>query len=456
MLQHAPSAMPQAKPCVPTLHAPVTESGLLRLIDPIRSVCSRNPNRTRLQELVPIRYGRMSLSPFAFLRGSAGVMASDLANTPVSGIKAQICGDAHLSNFGFFATPERNLVFDVNDFDETLPGPWEWDVKRLAASIVVAARQQGYTAQESRQAAVGSIEEYRRMMQQMASMGALDVWYQHLDIGQILELAKAKGREELQKQVEKAKQRRTNLGTFPKLTEQVEGTYRIKDEPPLIVHFEDLGDVKQTQQHLADRIKSAFDAYVQTLQDDRKVLLGKYHFVDIALKVVGVGSVGTRAFVLLFLSGSEGDDPLFLQVKEAEASVLEPYVGNSIYKHHGERVVQGQRLMQHASDIFLGWTHGEVVDVYVRQLRDMKLSEDIALLTKQQFGRYARLCAMALARAHARSSDPDQISGYLGNSDAFAQAIASFAEAYADQTERDHAALLAAIKQGRIQAVVDV
>jgi len=413
-------------------------------------------NRTRVQELVPIRYGRMSLSPFAFLRGSAGVMASDLANTPVSGIRVQICGDAHLSNFGFFATPERNMVFDVNDFDETLPGPWEWDLKRLAASIVVAGRQNGYTTQENRQAVIGCVEEYRNLMQQMASMGALEVWYQHLDIGQILELAKTKGRVELEKQVSKVKQRRTNLGTFPKLAEQVEGTYRIKDEPPLIVHIVEHGDVKKTQEHEAERIKSAFDAYVQTLSDDRKLLLSRYHFVDIARKVVGVGSVGTRAWVLLFLSGGEGNDPLFLQAKEAQASVLEPYLGKSVYKNHGERVVQGQRLMQHASDIFLGWTHGEVVDLYLRQLRDMKLSEDIALLTKQQFGRYARLCALALARAHARSGDPAMISGYLGNSDAFAQALARFAEAYADQTERDHAALLAAMKEGRIQAEVDV
>ncbi len=421
--------------------------------DPISSL--EEENRTRVPELVPIRFGRMSLSPFTFLRGSAGVMANDLAKTPVSGINAQLCGDAHMSNFGFFATPERNLVFDVNDFDETLPGPWEWDLKRLAASIVVAGRQNGYTAQENRQAVIGCVEEYRGMMQRLSSMSALEVWYQHLDIGQILELAKTKGREELQKQIEKAKQRRTNLGTFPKLAEQVEGTYRIKDEPPLIVHVEDKGDVKKTQQHLAERIKSAFDAYIQTLPDDRKVLLGKYHFIDMARKVVGVGSVGTRAWVMLFLSGGEGDDPLFLQVKEAEASVLEPYLGNSPYKNHGERVVQGQRLIQQASDIFLGWTHGEV-DLYVRQLRDMKLSEEIALLTKKQFDRYARLCAMALARAHARSADPAQISGYLGNSDAFAQAIALFAESYADQTERDHAAMLAAIKEGRIQAEVDV
>jgi uncharacterized protein (DUF2252 family) len=412
-------------------------------------------NRTRVQELVPIRYGRMSMSPFAFLRGSAGVMASDLAHTPVSGIRVQICGDAHLSNFGFFATPERNLVFDVNDFDETLPGPWEWDVKRMAASIVVAGRQNGYTAQENRQSVVVSIQEYHKLMQQMASMCALDVWYEHTSIEGLVELVKRKEQERLQKQIGKARQH-TNLGAFPKLAEVVDGQYRIKDEPPLIVHVADQGDAKKTQEYEAESIKEYFAAYVQTLPDDRRVLLSKYHFVDLARKVVGVGSVGTRTWVMLLMAGGGGDDPLFLQVKEADASVLEPYVGNSLYRNHGERVVQGQRLMQEASDIFLGWTHGDAADLYVRQLRDMKLSEDIATLTKNDFDQYARWCAMALARAHARSGDPAQISGYLGSSDLFEQAIALFAEAYADQTERDHAALLAAIKAGRIQAEVDV
>jgi uncharacterized protein (DUF2252 family) len=412
-------------------------------------------NRTRVSELVPIRYGRMSLSPFAFLRGSAIVIASDLANTPVSGIKVQICGDAHLSNFGFFASPERNLVFDLNDFDETLPGPWEWDVKRLAASIVVAGRQNGYTAQENRQSVVSSIREYHSLMQQMASMCCLDVWYQHIDIEGLLGLMKRKEQERMQKQVGKAR-RRTNLGAFPKLAEKVDGQYRIKDEPPLIVHVEDQGDVKKTEEHEAEWIKRTFEAYVQTLPDDRRVLLSKYDFVDIARKVVGVGSVGTRTWVMLLMAGGDGDDPLFLQVKEADASTLEPYVGKSAYTNHGERVVQGQRLMQEASDIFLGWTHGDDANLYVRQLHDMKLSEDIATMTKKEFDQYARWCAMALARAHARSGDPAQISGYLGGNDLFEQAIALFAEAYADQTERDHAALLAAIKEGRIQAEVDV
>ena len=248
-------------------------------------------------------------------------------------------------------------------------------------------------------------------------MCALDVWYQHIDLEQLMGMVKRKGRELLQKQEQKAS-RRTNEGVFPKLTEVVDGQYRIKDEPPLIVHVVDQGDVKKTQEYEHEWIKGAFDAYLETLPDDRKVLLSKYHFVDIARKVVGVGSVGTRSWVVLFMAGGDGDDPLFLQVKEADASALEPYVGNSAYANHGERVVQGQRLMQEASDIFLGWTHGEVADLYVRQLRDMKLSEDIATLTKKEFDLYTRLCAMALARAHARSGDPAQISGYLGNSDA--------------------------------------
>ena len=286
-------------------------------------------------------------------------------------------------------------------------------------------------------------------------MCALDVWYQHIDVQEMMGMAKRKGKEQLQKE-EKRASHRTNEGVFPKLVEQVKGTYRIKDEPPLIVHVEQLGDVKKTEEAEAERIKGAFDAYVKTLRDDLKVLLSKYRFVDFARKVVGVGSVGTRCWVLLFMSGGDGDDPLFLQVKEADASTLEPYFGKSAYANHGERVVQGQRLMQEASDIFLGWTHGEVVDLYVRQLRDMKVSADIATMTKKDFAFYTRLCASALARAHARSGDTAMISGYLGSSDAFAQAIALFAEAYADQTERDHAALLAAIKAGRIQAKVDV
>src|SRR6266852_7239386 len=358
-------------------------------------------NRSRIPELVPIRYGRMLASPFSFLRGSAIVMAADLASTPVTGFRAQLCGDAHLLNFGVFASPERHLLFDLNDFDETLPGPWEWDLKRLAASIVVAGRQNGYTAQENSQSVVSSIQQYHTLMQQMASMSALDVWYQHIDMGEIMGLVKRKEQERLQKQAGKAS-RSTSLRTFPKMAEVVDGHYRIKDEPPLIVHVEDLGDIKKTEEYEAEWIKNYFAAYLETLSDNRRVLLNKYHFVDIARKVVGVGSVGTRTWVLLLMAGGDGDDPLFLQIKEADASVLEPYFGNSAYANHGERVVQGQRLMQEASDIFLGWTHGDVADLYVRQLRDMKLSEDIATMTKSEFDQYTRLCAAALARAPAR------------------------------------------------------
>ena len=412
-------------------------------------------NRTRVPELVPIRYGRMSLSPFAFLRGSAGVMASDLAHTPVSGITVQICGDAHMSNFGGFASPERELVFDVNDFDETLPGPWEWDVKRLAASIMVAGRQNGYSAQESRQAVVSSIQEYQTIMARGANMTCLDVWYTRIDIADLMQMMKRKEQQRLQK-VEKKASQRTSEGVFPKLVEVVDGQFRIKDDPPLIVHIADKGDVIKTEEYEATSIKNFLAAYIETLPDDRKVLINKYHFVDLARKVVGVGSVGTRCYVALFMAGGDGNDPLFLQVKEADSSTLEPFWGKSAYANHGERVVQGQRLMQAASDIFLGWTHGDVADLYVRQLRDMKMSADIASLTKKGFMQYTRLCGAALARAHARSGDPAMISGYLGSSDEVAQAIALFAEAYADQTERDHAALLAAIKQGRIQAMLDV
>jgi uncharacterized protein (DUF2252 family) len=421
--------------------------------DPISML--EESNRTRVPHLVPIRYGRMSLSPFAFLRGSAVVMARDLAHTTVSGIQVQICGDAHLSNFGFFATPERNLVFDVNDFDETIAGPWEWDLKRLAASIVVAGRQKGFSSQQNKQAVLECIKEYHTLMHNMASMQSLPIWYMHTSIVELMEMVNAKEQIRLHKEEKKASSS-TNLKVFPKLTELVNGQYRIKDQPPLIVHYDNLGDDKKTEEFGATKVKEFFEAYQKTLQLDRQTLLSKYHFVDIAQKVVGVGSVGTRASVILLMAGGDGDDPLFLQIKEAQASVLEPYAGSSPFQNHGERVVRGQRLMQEASDIFLGWTRTDSTDYYVRQLRDMKLSEDIDTMTEREFDIYAQRCAMALARAHARSGDPAQISGYMGRSDVFEQAISTFAEAYADQTQRDHAALLAAIKSGRIHAVVDV
>ncbi|HEY6410819.1 MAG TPA: DUF2252 domain-containing protein [Ktedonobacteraceae bacterium] len=415
-------------------------------------------NKTRLEHLVPIRFGRMSLSAFAFYRGTADIMAADLAKTPVSGIQAQICGDAHLSNFGVFASPERRQVFDVNDFDETIVGPWEWDVKRLAASVVIGGRQNGYTTQESRQAAMRCVQRYRESMQQFALMNHLDAWYYHLDVDAILAMARGMaGAKELQKRVERASARaskRTRIETFPKLTEAVNGQYHIKDEPPLIYHYDPLDTDKDNLD--TGEWRAMIKEYLASLPEERRVIIGRYRSVDLAQKVVGVGSVGTRCAIVLCLGGAEGDDPLFMQIKEAGASVLEPYLGASPHKNHGERVVVGQRMMQAASDIFLGWMTFNGMDYYARQLRDMKFSAEVEGMDPVMFTAYVELCAATLARAHARTSDPAQISGYLGSGDTFDRAITSFAETYADQAERDHAALLAAIKEGRVQAQTGV
>ena len=415
-------------------------------------------NKTRLQHLVPIRFGRMSMSAFAFYRGTADIMAYDLAKTPVSGIQAQICGDAHLSNFGAFASPERRQVFDVNDFDETLAGPWEWDVKRLAASVVIGGRQNGYTAQESRQAVLRCVQSYREHMQQFALMNHLDVWYYHLDVEAILAMARGMaGAKEFQKRIERASTRaskRTRIETFPKLTEVVNGQYHIKDEPPLIYHYDPLDTSKNNLD--TEQWRAMVKEYLASLPEERRVIIMQYRGVDVAQKVVGVGSVGTRCAVVLCLGGAEGDDPLFMQIKEAGPSVLEPYLGASPHKNHGERVVVGQHMMQAASDIFLGWTTFNGIDFYGRQLRDMKFSAEVEGMDPVLFTAYVEICATTLARAHARTSDPAQISGYMGSKDTFDRAIASFAEVYADQAERDHAALLAAIKEGRVQAQTGV
>ena len=411
-------------------------------------------NTTRLEPLVPIRFGRMSLSPFAFYRGSADIMAHDLAHTPVSGIKAQLCGDAHLSNFGVYASPERRQVFDVNDFDETLAGPWEWDVKRLAASVVLAGRQNGYSPQDSKQAVLRCMQRYRESMGQLAQMNHLDVWYYHIDVETLIALTRGKRlKQRMERESERAS-KRTRIETFPKLTEVVNGQYRIKDEPPLIFHYsqwdteQDNLDTEQWRAFVLD--------YLASLPQERRILISRYQALDLAHKVVGVGSVGTVCAVVLTLGGAEGDDPLFMQIKEASASVLEPYLGTSPFLNHGERVVVGQRMMQAASDILLGWSTFGGRDYYGRQLRDMKFSAEIETMDLTVFTLYVELCAATLARAHARTSDPAQISGYLGNRDTFDQAIASFAEVYADQAERDHAALLAAIKAGRVLAQTGV
>ena len=389
-------------------------------------------NRTRLDYLVPLRFERMSASPFTFLRGTAIVMAADLAATPVTGIRVQMCGDAHLNNFGIFATPERNQVFDLNDFDETLPGPWEWDVKRLAASIVIAGRNNGFSRDLNRQAVLSCMATYRQRMWEYGDMRHLEVWYSRIDYASSLEAVNESFRWWVDKQRARAV-RRTHVELLPKLTQEVNGQISIKPDPPLLTRLKD--------DELTRMLSALVEEYRTTLREDRHVLLSKYNYVDVVHKVVGVGSVGTRCYVALLL-GNDANDPLFLQIKEARASVYEPYVGRSAFPNHGERVVMGQRLMQASSGIFLGWTRLGSIDFYIRQLRDMKLSVDISTLSEGGFNEYAKFCGWALARAHARSGDPAMISGYLGQKDVFDQAIARFAELYADQAERDHAALV--------------
>jgi uncharacterized protein (DUF2252 family) len=401
-------------------------------------------NLSRQAQLVPIRYGRMAASPFGFLRGAAVVMAQDLAATPVTGLGAQVCGDAHLSNFGVYATPERNQVFDVNDFDETLPGPWEWDIKRLAASVIVAGRTNGFSGDTNRQAVLRCVREYRERMWEYADMSYLDVWYSRLDPTSVRRLVRRSDRSYVDKELKESRQH-SNVEAFPRLTQERDGQWRIKDDPPLITRLDD--------HELEQRLGNLLAGYSASLQEDRHLLLRKYHFIDVALKVVGVGSVGTRCYVALF-QGNESRDPLFLQVKEAQASVLECHLGPSGYSNHGQRVVTGQRIMQAASDLFLGWTETDSIDFSIRQLRDMKLSVNIASLNPQRFIDYCRLCGWTLARAHARSGDPAQISGYLGRGDRFERAIAVFAETYANQTGQDHAALVAAVQSGRIPVEV--
>jgi uncharacterized protein (DUF2252 family) len=399
-------------------------------------------NRTRLSNLVPLRFERMSASPFSFLRGTAIVMAADLAATPVSGIRVQLCGDAHLNNFGIFATPERNQVFDLNDFDETLPGPWEYDVKRLAASIIVAGRNNGFARDINRQAVLSCLATYRQRMWAYSEMRHLDVWYSRIDYASSLEAVSNSFQWWINKQRKRAV-RRTHVELVPKLTQEVNGQILIKPDPPLITRLDD--------DELMHLLGALVEEYRTTLREDRHVLLSKYRYVDVAHKVVGVGSVGTRCYVALLLGG-DSNDPLFLQIKEARASVYERYLGKSSFANHGERVVNGQRLMQASSGIFLGWTRLRSIDFYIRQLRDMKLSIDISTLTEGGFTEYCKFCGWALARAHARSGDPALISGYLGQKDVFDQAITTFAEIYADQNERDHAALVAYVQANQASA----
>jgi uncharacterized protein (DUF2252 family) len=415
--------------------------------------------KARVPELVPIRYGRMLVSPFTFYRGAAILMAQDLAATPRSGLTVQCCGDAHLSNFGVFASPERRLMFDVNDFDETLPGPWEWDVKRLAASMLIAARFNGYRAKDQERIVLDTVGAYRTAMAGFAAMKNLDVWYSHLDIENVLKEYGAQFKPRVVKTAEKglAKARtKDSMAAFAKLTQEVDGQVRIVDQSPLIVPIAQLAR-GQDRKAMFDELRSVVRKYRETLEFDRRVLLEEFELTDFARKVVGVGSVGTRAWIALFL-GRDGVDPLFLQVKEADASVLESMLGPSQFANHGQRVVVGQRLMQATSDIFLGWLHvdagldGQARDFYVRQLKDWKGSAEVEQMVPKGMAVYGKLCGWTLARAHARSGDRIAIAAYLGNSDRFDRALVEFSEAYADQNDRDYGELKAAVDSGSIKA----
>jgi uncharacterized protein (DUF2252 family) len=402
---------------------------------------------TRLRDLMPIRYGRMSVSPFAFLRGSAAVMAHDLAGTPSTGFRVQLCGDAHVSNFGVFATPERDRVFDVNDFDETLPGPWEWDVKRLATSVVLVGRQNGLGRLPSRRLARSSVRAYRTAMATFAAMRYLDTWYSHIDLSAVPPTVDREGREEVGGDVRNAR-RRTGFYAFPKVAERVGRGYKIRDHPPLITHVRGTAD--------GERWRGFFERYRASLPTDRRMLLDRYHVADVARKVVGVGSVGTDCSVVLMMADDDVLDPLFLQLKEATTSALEPYVGPSRFHDPAERVVVGQRAIQEATDVFLGRSAAGGRWYYVRQLRDMKFSTDPSGLTAKGLAGRAELSGAALGRAHARTGDPARIAGYLGDGEIFDEAVAEFADAYADQVVRDHRTLLTAIRQHRVPARVDV
>lgn len=417
-------------------HIPSSGRDIVKIIE--------KSNEGRIPELIPLRYQRMLQSPFTFFRGSAALMAADLAHTPASGVNVQICGDCHIQNFGAFATPERNIVVDINDFDETLPGPWEWDVKRLAASLVLAANENGFDLEVGQDAAYRMAQRYRERMDELSKMPVLDVWYSRVEYKRILEVASGDGAQRAKKALKESIEKSAPEVMLEKLTTMANGRLRFKDMPPLLCHLEGVS--------AGEAEREAFEEYRKTLPEDRRVLLDKFEMVDIARKVVGIGSVGTVCGVILMVSSEQ--DVLVLQLKEARPSVLEPYAGRSIYPHHGQRIVNGQKLMQAASDMFLGWLTGPRKPhrhFFIRQLRDVKIGANTALWNKDDFKVMAEIVGEIVARAHARSGDVAILRGYLGKDDEFDEAITAYATAYAKQTERDHAQFLKACRSGRLK-----
>jgi len=418
-------------------------------VDPIEIL--ETSNKGRLPDLIPVRYGRMIPSPFVFYRGAAAIMAADLAHTPATGIRVQCCGDAHLMNFGVFATPERREIFDINDFDETLPAPWEWDIKRLATSFLIASRSNGFSGAEARKTALGCVRSYRERMIEFGQMRTLDVWYARLDLRETIlgSIKDDEAQKRLKHRVQKAETSDVLESDFPKLVTLEKGEPTIRDNPPLIYHLRE-----QAGPEFEAKVADAFARYRESLPEERRVLVDRYQIKDFAIKVVGVGSVGTFCAVMLMMA--DVDDPLFLQVKEAGSSVLEPYAGKSVYENHGQRVATGLRLMQSASDLFLGWTKGrEGRHFYVRQLHDMKIKMLVELFTPKVMLQYAEYCGWALARAHARSGHPALIAGYMGKGDEFDEALANFAISYTQQNERDFEALVQAVRKGRIEVYTE-
>ena len=414
--------------------------------DPVAQI--QASDHERMPELLPVRYGRMLVSPFTFYRGAASVMAADLATMPATGLRVQACGDCHLLNFGGFATPERNIIFDINDFDETLPAPWEWDVKRLATSFVLAARSIGLSDANGRDAAIATARSYRERLAAYAQMSPLEVWYKRIDSEDVLGLlANPTRRAKMKRRIAKAANSSGSDMDYPTLAGMVGGQIHIREAPPLIFHPE-----VARMPNFMTTLENIVANYRETLPDDRRSLLDRYRLVDAAIKVVGIGSVGRRCWIALFMSA--GNDPLFLQFKEARASVLEPYAGRSAYAHHGQRVVIGQRLMQPASDVFLGWVDGlDGRKLYARQLRDAKIKPTVETFDNEALEVFGEACGWALARSHAKAGDALTISGYLGGSDRFDLEMGRFALAYADQAEADHAALKRAVRAGKIQVM---